>query len=102
MNHLIMSKTVHVTKLESLLDLPSTKNVSVFNAVHLHVFQSTSIFSKSSFRSNFYDNLTIPYGDTSIVKFYALNIALESKRMQPFELYDMLKRVSSKKILLKF
>jgi hypothetical protein len=97
MNHLIKSNTINITKLDKLLDFPSANEESVFKKVHIHVFHGPDLFSKFRFMSGEYDNLTIPYGDTSLVKFYAVNIALQSKRMQAFELYNIFKNVSRNK-----
>ena len=98
MNHLINSNTINITKLDKLLDFPSSNEESVFKKVHIHVYHGSSMFSKFRFMSGEYDNLTIPYGDTTLVKFYVLNIALESKRKQAWELYNILKNVSRNKI----
>jgi hypothetical protein len=97
MNHLIKSNTINITKLNNLLDFPSANEESVFKKVHIHVFHGGSMFSKFQFMSGEYDNITIPYGDTSLVKFYVLNIALQSKKKQAFELYNIFKNVSSNK-----
>ncbi len=97
MNHLIKSNIIKITKLNKLLDFPSANEESVFKKVHIHVFHGSSMFSKFSFMSGEYDNLTIPYGNTTLVKFYVLNIALESKRKQAWELCNIFKNVSRNK-----
>ena len=93
MNHLIVSKEINVIKLEDLIDYGSGNSESVFSKIHIHVYHGEDMFSKFMFRDQKYDNLPLPYNDTNLIKFYCLNIALESKRKSHNEIHGMLKDV---------
>ena len=93
MNHLISSKQMNITNLESLIDFPSTLEENISSKVHIHVFHGSNMFSKKFFKAGVYDNMTLPINNTHLVKYYCLNIALESKRKSLFELESMAKEV---------
>ena len=98
MNHLIVSKEINVVKLENLIDYGSGNTESIFNKIHIHVFHGEDMFSKFMFRDRRYDNLPLPYNDTSLIKFYCLNIALESRRKTHIEMVKMLNDVIKMKL----
>ena len=98
MNHLITSKKINVIKLENLIDYGSGNTESVFSKVHIHVYHGEDMFSKFMFRDHRYDNLQLPYNDSNLIKFYCLNIALESRRKTHDEMYNMFKDVIKIKI----
>lgn len=55
------------------------------------------MFSKFLFKMGRYDNMTLDAQNSEQVKFYALKMALGSKRMSNEELYsDFIKKTSSK------
>ncbi|CAF1132034.1 unnamed protein product, partial [Brachionus calyciflorus] len=83
LNHLIGSKQLSIVKLKKLIDYPTTNTQSIFNILHLHVYHGKDMFSKFIYSLEGYDNLTIEQNDpnASQVKYYALRMALESKRL---------------------
>jgi hypothetical protein len=93
MNHLIVTKEINVVKLENLIDYGSGNTESIFNKIHIHVFHGEDMFSKFMFRDGRYDNLPLPYNDTNLIKFYCLNIALESRKKPHDEMVKMLNDV---------
>ena len=97
MNHLITSNHLNITKLENLIDHPSTNQDSIFKIVHIHVYHDDVLFSKFRFKDGKYDNYTLPLNDTTMVKYYCLSIALEAKRTDSKDLFQMFKHVSNKK-----
>ena len=101
MNHLIASKKINVIKLENLIDYGSGNVESIFSKVHIHVYHGDDIFSKFVFSVGGYDDLnlqTSPLNETSLVKYYCLNIALESRRKSPNELHLMLRNAVQMKL----
>ena len=99
MNHLIASKQINIKKLENIIDYPSSNEESIFSKVHIHVYHNNDMFSKFMFKAGKYDNMTISsnLNDTKLVKYYCLNIALDSKRRNRLELNQMLQKVISNK-----
>ena len=97
MNHLIETKQIKVNALVNLIDFPSTIQESVFSKVHIHVYHEEEMFSKFMFRANRYDNYSISINNTHLIPFYCLNIALESKRKHPHEIYNIFKELVIKK-----
>ena len=89
MNHLISSGKMNITKLEVLVDFPTTNEELVDKKVQLHVFHTPNLFSKHAFRDGKYDNIKVPINNTHLVKYYCLNIALDSKRKSLDELEKM-------------
>ncbi|CAF0732743.1 unnamed protein product [Brachionus calyciflorus] len=83
LNHLIGSKQLSIVKLNELIDYPTANTQSIFKKLHLHVYHGEDMFSKFLFSLGRYDNQTISENDpnASQVKFYALRMALESKRL---------------------
>ena len=85
MNHLIATNTIHIVKLDDLLDVPSFSNTSdVFNVLHIHVYHNQQLFSKFQFKSGGYDNMTselasLPNEAKNLVNYYSLRMALESR-----------------------
>ena len=82
MNHLIATKQINVVALPDLIDYPSGNENSVYQIVHIHVFHGDNIFSKFMFRAGKYDNMSTTDIDKKKVKYYALAMALESKRLK--------------------
>ncbi|RNA37874.1 secreted protein [Brachionus plicatilis] len=76
LNHLIGSKQLFVVKLNELIDYPTANTQSVFKKLHLHVYHGR------------YDNMTANESDENAdqIKYYALRMALESKRLSAKEL----------------
>ena len=97
MNHLIATKQITVKKLDNLIDYSSDNEGSIFSKVHIHVYHGDTIFSKFYFRDGRYDNMTLPRGDFNQIKYYCLNIALESKRKSSLEIHQMFQNVSKLK-----
>jgi hypothetical protein len=98
MNHLISLGVMNIKKLENLIDFPSNTEELVSSKVHIHVFHDNVLFSKWKFKSGGYDNMTLPISNSHLVKYYCLNIALESKRKSLNELKTLGKKVIENKI----
>ena len=92
LNHLIGSKQLKVVRLRQLIDFPTTNDESIFKKLHLHVYHSNEMFSKFLFPTGFYDNMTVSENDANSnkVRYYALRMALEGKRIKPIDLYKKL------------
>jgi hypothetical protein len=97
MNHLISSGRINITKLENLLDYPTTNEELVHQKVHLHVFHSASVFSKFAFKGGKYNNITLPINNTHLIQYYCLNIALDSKKKSLEELGKMSEQLAKQK-----
>ena len=97
MNHLISSGQMNITKLEDLVDFPTGNEEIVNKKVQLHVFHGGNVFSKSQFKAGTYDKITLPLNNTHLVKYYCLNIALESKRKSLEELEIMAQELTKRK-----
>ena len=98
MNHLIGSKYINVSKLDSIIDFPSANEESVFKKVHIHVFHGENLFSKFMFRDGKYDKYNTSGLDTNKVNNYALSLALESKFLSSDKLVQFFKIVSQPKV----
>jgi len=98
MNHLMSSGQMNITKLDNLIDFPSANEHLIATKVHIHVYHGDTVFSKFLFRTGGYDNWTLPINNTHLVKYYCLNIALESKRKSLGELKGLADKVVENKI----
>ena len=81
LNHLLATNQLNVLKLEGLIDYPSGNVESIFNKLHIHVFHGGDMFSKFVFKEGKYDNMSVTDEQAKNVKFYALKMALEGKRL---------------------
>lgn len=92
LNHLIGSKQLFVVKLNELIDYPTANTESIFKKIHLHVYHGEDLFSKFLFSLGRYDNMTVDENDAKAtqIKYYALRMALESKRLSPKQLLTKL------------
>ena len=81
LNHLIGSQQLSVNKLEDLIDFPSGNVESIFKKLHIHVFHGDDMFSKFVFKMGRYDNMTVSNENATFVKYYALKMALEAKKL---------------------
>jgi hypothetical protein len=81
MNHLISTKQLNIIKLGNLIDVPTDTEISIYKAIHLHVFHGNNLFSKFSFKNGEYDHFKIDEDNSNLnlANYYALNIALKSK-----------------------
>ncbi len=87
LNHLIASKELNVVKLENHIDFPSGNIESIFKMIHIHVFHGDDMFSKFVFKSGRYDNMSVSNENATLVKYYALKMALDGKRTSEENLY---------------
>ena len=55
------------------------------------------MFSKFSFKSGKYDTMTVDESQSQTVKYYALKMALEGKKLSCSELYNMFLNATSNK-----
>lgn len=88
LNHLIATNQLNVVRLEGLLDHHSGTSESIHKVVHVHVFHGGDMFSKFVFKQGKYDNMTVSDESAEKVKFYALKMALEAKRMDESQLLN--------------
>ncbi len=100
LNHLIGAKQLSLIKLEDLIDYPSANDESIFKKLHVHVFHGDDMFSKFAFKIGKYDRMNVSNDDKNIdkIRYYALKMALDGKRIKPNELYNMLKQETQIKI----
>ena len=97
MNHLIATKQLNVIPLPNLIDYPSGNVESIFNKLHIHVFHGDDMFSKFVFKMGRYDNMTVSDGNATLVKYYALKMALEGKKLPESQLVTDLNSQASRK-----
>ena len=92
LNHLMGSKQLFVVRLNELIDYPTANAESIFQKLHLHVYHGEDLFSKFLFSIGRYDNMTVDEKDqkSSQIKYYALRMALESRRLTLKELSNKL------------
>ncbi len=83
---MIATNQLNVIKLEGLIDYPSADTNSIFSKIHIHVFHGDELFSKFAFKMGKYDNMSIDKHDVKKIKYYCLQMALEAKRTDNFEL----------------
>jgi hypothetical protein len=92
LNHLHAAKKINLVKLTGLIDAPSANSEqAVATAIHVHVFPTWDMFSKYAYRMGHYDKMAIVSEgrNASLIKYYALNMALEAKRISNSDLYDL-------------
>jgi hypothetical protein len=75
---------------EDQLDYPSGNRRSVMLMLHIHVFHGDNLFSKFAFKMGKYDNRTVSEQNLGMVKYYALKMALDGKRLPASNLTRML------------
>ena len=64
----------------------------------LFIEKKTTAFTKGKIKThNLCQNNTLPLNDTTMVKYYCLSIALEAKRTDSIDLFQIFKHVSNKK-----
>ena len=97
-NHLIPTKQINIKRLANLFDVGSGLDDSVFNSLHIHCFHDRIMFSKFEFHDGKYDNLTkANIGNTTQVKWYSLDLALDSKKLKESEQFQLLYKVTKDK-----
>ena len=87
LNHLIALNELNVIKLEEHIDFPSGNTESIFKMLHIHVFHGDDVFSKFAFKLGQYDNMSVSNENATLVKYYALKMALDGKRTSEENLY---------------
>jgi hypothetical protein len=100
LNHLIATRQINVVKLEGLIDYGTGNVESIHSKLHIHVFHGGDMFSKLAFKAGSYDNMTVNDEDSHKVKYYALKMALEGKRLAESQLVKDLKTQFTQKTLL--
>ena len=84
---------MNIIKLEDHIDHVSDNSDSVFNIMHIHVFQGSDLFSKNKFRDGDYDKFDLSKHDTTEAKYYAMKMALLTKSLSSEEILESLHRV---------
>lgn len=95
LNHLIAGEQMHVVKLTRHLDYGSGNTDSVHSALNIHVFHGDDMFSKFAFKMGKYDAMNATASDE--IKYYALWMALEGKRISCRDLHSLLLTTSNLK-----
>ena len=98
LNHLIATNQLNVVRLENLIDFHSGYTESIFKVIHIHVFHGGDLFSKFVFKEGKYDAMNVTAEQANVVKYYALKMALEGKRLPESQLVSDLNALSSKKV----
>ena len=88
LNHLIATNQMNVVKQTELLDYPSGNSHPASRVLHIHVFHGDDMFSKFAFKMGKYDGMNVTASDE--IKYYALWMALEGKRLSCHDLFSML------------
>ena len=71
---------------------------SVLKVLHIHVYHGDDMFSKFQFKDGKYDGLELPSEENStLIKYYALKMAIEGKKKDPTDLVLQLKKETDKK-----
>jgi hypothetical protein len=97
LNHLIETNQLNVVRLEHLIDYHSAYTESIFKIIHIHVFHGGDLFSKFVFKEGKYDNMTVSDENAKNVKYYALKMALEGKRLsESKQLADLKTQIDKK------
>ena len=97
LNHLIAAKQLNVVKLEGLIDYGSGNTELINTKLHIHVFHGGDMFSKFAFKSGEYRQMTVSDINSTLVKYYALKMALEGNYLAESQLVAELERQSSGK-----
>jgi hypothetical protein len=98
LNHLLGSKEINLIVVPGIIDYPSTNTELIENMIHIHVFHGHDLFSKFAFKMGHYDESLLNETNIHHVKYYALKMALDSKRISSQNLYKLLQLEASKKI----
>ncbi len=97
LNHLLGSNEINLIKLPDLIDFPSMNSLDVNTVLHIHVYHGEEMFSKFLFKMGYYNNMTVNHTLWNQIKYYSLNIALESKQKTEENLHQMLKDQNNRK-----
>ena len=97
LNHLIETNQLNIVRLEHLIDYHSGYTQSIHKIIHIHVFHGGDMFSKFVFKEGKYDNMNVSDEQAENVKFYALKMALEGKRLTEATLVANLQIQAEKK-----
>ncbi len=74
------------------MDYPSANDELVSKRIHIHVFHGHNVFSKFAYRMGKYDQIEdVSEEDMKKVRYYALKMALDAKKIPSKELYELLK-----------
>jgi hypothetical protein len=87
-NHL-WGKQIRFSKLPEHFDASAISESPIDSTLHVHTFYELKVFDKYQFKEGKYDNMTVDDNQKSIIRFYCLAMALESKRLSPTELKAM-------------
>jgi hypothetical protein len=97
MNHLIDTKQLNVVKLDKQIDFPSYFDEDIAKVLHIHVFHGSSMFSKFDFKEGKYNNMKYNVS-SSVVKYYALGIAMHAKNSEGSHLVSLLDNQNKLKV----
>lgn len=96
MNHLIGARQMNIIRLEKHIDHVSDNSDSVFNIIHIHVFQGCGLFSKKNFRDGDYDKFDVTKHDTTEARYYAMKMALLGKSLSSQQMLESFHSVLEK------
>jgi hypothetical protein len=97
LNHFVAAKMANVLKMKGYFDFATGNIKSIHSVLHLHVYHGDDMFSKFMFKAGKYDSMNTTTGSDQ-VKFFALWMALDGKRINASELFKMSSQEASKKI----
>jgi hypothetical protein len=97
LNHLFGANLVNLIVLPELIDYPSGNTKFITDMIHIHVFHGNDLFSKFAFKMGQYNETHLNDSSIHLVKFYALKMALDSKKLSCLQLHELLVTESAKK-----
>lgn len=97
MNHLMATKQLDIVKLRNQIDVSARLNISVWEVLHIHTYQDNLMFSKIRFKDGEYDQMSYKKENVTQVNYYALKMALESKRFSIKKINKMFTEQSDRK-----
>jgi hypothetical protein len=98
LNHLSGAGHANLIVLPELIDYPSMNTKSIMDMIHIHVFHGDELFSKFVFIMGKYNESHLDRTKTHQVKYYALQLALDSKKLTCVQLSELLTSEISKKV----
>eukprot|EP01098_Paradermamoeba_levis_P000789 TRINITY_DN1091_c0_g1_i12.p1 TRINITY_DN1091_c0_g1~~TRINITY_DN1091_c0_g1_i12.p1 ORF type:complete len:535 (-),score=147.03 TRINITY_DN1091_c0_g1_i12:183-1589(-) len=104
LNDFIGRNVLKVVKSENIMDWLSTTTTKLTEPyeqntpIHLHVWHTPEMFSKFAFKMGKYDNLSSSSFSTTIVRDYAMHMALDSKNKTLTKLNQILQNIAAAKV----
>jgi hypothetical protein len=97
LNHLYGANLVNLNVVPELIDYGSANENNITNMVHIHVFHGDDLFSKFAFKLGQYNETHLNTTSTHLVKYFALKMALDSKKLTGLQLHQLFVNETAKK-----